>query len=187
MSQGGNIMKRQALLWALPLLVAGVAACTNQAGTSEAPITITVELKDRPLIVDVQVPAPVQLATINLLSNFKRSNVTDPHGFATVQLNYYTVVYSRRDGGVRVPPPEQFGTGGVLPAGGTSTLNNFPVMKASSIQASPFDQLLPFNGGIDRETGLNEIHIFYSVTFFGTTVSGQRVQSETATADLFFQ
>jgi hypothetical protein len=187
MSQGGNTMKRQSLLWALPLLVAGVTACTNQAGTSEAPVTITVELKDRPLLVDVRTPAPVQLQTINLVSSFKRSQVTDPHGFATAEMNYYTVVYSRRDGGTRVPPPEQFGTGVVLPAGGTSVLTNFPVMKQSSIQMSPFDQLLPFNGGIDQETGLSEIHIFYSVTFFGTTVSGQRVQSETATADLFFQ
>ncbi|MGH9365393.1 MAG: hypothetical protein ACRD1B_09045 [Thermoanaerobaculia bacterium] len=180
-------MKRKTLLWAVPLVVAGLTACTNKEGSSEAPVTITVELKERPLIVSVQNPAPVQLTTINLLSNFKRSNVSDPHGFATVQLSYYTVVYSRRDGGVRVPPPEQFGTGVVLPAGGTAALTNYPVMKASSIQLSPFDQLLPFNGGIDRETGLNEIHIFYQVTFFGNTVSGQRVQSETATADLFFQ
>jgi hypothetical protein len=51
---------------------------------------------------------------------------------------------------------------------------------------TPFDQLLPFNGGIDRETGNTEIRMFYDVTFFGTTVSGHRVQSETATGVRIF-
>jgi hypothetical protein len=72
-----------------------------------------------------------------------------------------------------------------LPSGGSATLTGFPIISASTLQKSPFDQLLAFNGGIDRETGLNEIHIFYSITFYGTTVSGHRVQSQTATGDVF--
>ena len=48
----------------------------------------------------------------------------------------------------------------------------------------PFDQLLPFNGGIDRETGETEIDTTFDITFFGTTVSGHRVQSETASGIL---
>ena len=71
--------------------------------------------------------------------------------------------------------------------GGTATLTNFPVLPASALQASPFDQLLPFNGGIDRETGKTEIQMSYTMTFFGHTVSGFRVQSESATGILLFQ
>ena len=180
-------MKRIGLLSAVLLLATGLTACTNKQGTTEAPVFITVDLPQQPLIVSVQTPAPVQVKTINLASHLKNGAATDPQGFATVQVSSYTVVFLRRDGGIRVPQPDQFGAGVILAAGGTAVLSNFPIMRQSVVQQSPFDQLLPFNGGIDRETGLNEIHIFYQITFFGNTVSGQRVQSETATADLFFQ
>ena len=66
--------------------------------------------------------APVQIAEIDLVSHLKSDTASDPQGFATVQLSYYTVVYSRRDGGKVVPAPETFAVGGVLPAGGTATL-----------------------------------------------------------------
>ena len=181
-------MKRPiALLPAALLLVGALAACTNKAGTSESPVTISVNIKQQPGFVSVSANAPVQITEIDLLSHLKSANASDPQGFATVQLSYYTVVYSRRDGGKMVPAPETFAVGGNIPAGGTATLNNYPVMLASATQQSPFDQLLPFNGGIDQETGLPEIQIFFSVTFFGNTVSGQRVQSETATSTMIFE
>ena len=34
---------------------------------------------------------------------------------------------------------------------------------------SPFDQLLPFNGGFDRETGKAEIDLAVDISFFGHT------------------
>ena len=183
-----NSRKRRIVLLPAALLFGVLlTACTNKAGESESPVTITVNLKQQPLIVHVTANAPVQLPEMDLQSKLKSPKATDPQGFATVQLSYYTVVYSRRDGGTRLPPPQTFAAGGIIAAGGTETLNNFPVMTASATQQSPFDQLLPFNGGIDEETGLPEIHIFYTITFFGTTVSGQRVQSESAIADLIFQ
>jgi len=178
---------RTVLLPAALLLTAAVTACTNKAGTSESPVTITVDLHEQPLIVNVSSNAPIQIKEIDLASTLKNAKASDPQGFATVQLSYYTVVYSRRDGGKSVPAPETFAVGGVIPAGGTAVLNNYAVMLASATQQSPFDQLLPFNGGIDQETGLNEIQIFYGITFFGTTVSGMRVQSETAISELIFQ
>ena len=55
------------------------------------------------------------------------------------------------------------------------------------MQQSPFDQLLPFNGGIDRETGRDEIDTAFNLTFYGQTVSGKRVQSETASGILIFR
>jgi hypothetical protein len=86
-----------------------------------------------------------------------------------------------------VPPQQTFGAGVVVPVDGTATLENFPVLPASAIQESPFDQLLPFNGGIDRETGRDEISTTFDITFFGHTVSGHRVQSETASGILIFR
>jgi hypothetical protein len=178
-------MKKRALIMVALLVIAGAPACTNDEGETEAPIFVTVNLLLQPLSVSISSGLPITIQTITLQSHLKNPTQTDPQGFADAQINTYPVTYSRRDGGTRVPPQEHFSAAILLPSGGSSTLSGFPIMAASSLQRSPFDQLLPFNGGVDRETGLSEIHIFYSITFYGTTASGHRVQSETATGDVF--
>jgi hypothetical protein len=177
-------MKKTSIAIAL-LAIAAVPACTNKQAETEAPVFITVGLPAQPLIISASTGAPVQIATINLLSHLKNTNATDPQHFADVEVTFYRADYFRRDGGTRVPAAQEFAAAALLPSGGTLTLSNYPIMSGSALQLSPFDQLLAFNGGVDRETGLTEIHIFYNLTFFGNTVSGQRVQSETAVGDFF--
>ena len=162
-------------------------ACTNKQGETESPVFITVTIDQQPGFIDVGTIAPVQINTINLASRLKNPNAPDPTGFADTQINSYTVAFRRTDGGTLVPPMQTFGAGILVPVGGTATLSNFPVLAASAIQGTPFDQLLPFNGGIDRETGRAEIDMAFDITFFGSTVSGHRVQSETASGILLFQ
>lgn len=180
-------MKRN--LW-MPLLLAAAAAvapaCTNKQGETEAPVFITVDLQLQPGFVNVGVPAAVQISTIRLQSTLKNPKQSDPQGFANVMCESYKVHFKRTDGGTRVPPDQTFGCGIMIPSGSAATLSNFPVLAASAIQSPPFDQLLPFNGGFDRETGKTEIDTAFEITFFGHTVSGQRVQSETATGILLF-
>jgi hypothetical protein len=179
-------MKRQVAL-ALVALAAFATACTNKQGETEAPVFITVDLQNQPGFVDVSVAAPIQLEQIVLESHFKRADTTDPNHFADVTIENYTVTFRRTDGGTIVPPMQNFGGGPLLPAGGTATLSNFPIMYASAVQGTPMDQLLPFNGGIDRQTGRTEIDMAFDLTFFGHTTSGMRVQSETASGLLIFQ
>jgi hypothetical protein len=179
-------MKKLALIGLAAAAVLLASACTNDEGENESPVTLTVNLPEQPLVISVSAPAPVQIPEINLESRLKNPTATDPQGFATVQVNIYRVRWSRRDGGTRVPATEEFAAAVVVQAGGNATLNGFPIMSASALQRSPLDQLLPFNGGVDRETGLNEMHLFYELVFFGTTVSGHRVESEAAIGDLFF-
>ena len=130
---------------------------------------------------------PVQINTITLRSHLKNPDAADPQGFADTQINSYTVHFRRTDGGTVVPPDQTFAAGVLVPSGGSSTLSNFPVLAASAMQQSPFDQLLPFNGGIDRETGKDEIDTAFDLTFYGMTASGHRVQSETASGILLFR
>jgi hypothetical protein len=168
-------------------LAALLAACTNKQGETEAPVFITVNLPLQPGFVDIAVPQAVQIDTITLESHLKRADATDPNGFANVTIENYTVTYRRTDGGTVVPPPQSFGGGVVVPSGGSATLSNYPVMYASAVQGTPFDQLLPFNGGVDRQTGRTEIDTAFDITFFGHTASGMRVQSETASGILIFR
>jgi hypothetical protein len=181
-------MKKTA--WITLLLVAAVLfapACTNKQGETEAPVYITTSLTLQTGFVNVGVIAPVQVPTIVLASHLKNPQQSDPQGFATVTLESYTVHFRRTDGGTRVPGDLNLPVGVTIPSGGSATLSNFPILPASEVQLSPFDQLLPFNGGFDRETGKAEIDTAVDITFFGHTVSGHRVQSETATAPLLFR
>lgn len=174
----------------LGIVLAGALAfasgCTNKEGETEAPVFITVSMDLQPGFINVGNPVPVQIDTITLESHLKNGTATDPQGFADTQINSYTVRFRRTDGGTLVPPVQTFGAGILVPSEGTATLNNFPVLYATALQQTPFDQLLPFNGGIDRETGRAEIDTAFDITFFGSTVSGHRVQSQTASGILIF-
>jgi hypothetical protein len=180
-------MNKKAIFSLLLLAVAAASACTNKQGTSESPVFILVNLVLQPGFVNINVAAPVQIQTMTLTSHLKNAKAADPQGFATVTLSSYTVHFRRTDGGSRVPPDKTFGCGVTIDAGGAATLSNFPILAASDTQLSPFDQLMPFNGGIDRETNRTEIQMTFDITFFGSTASGARVQSETASGILLFQ
>lgn len=180
-------MNKKAIFSLLLLAVAAASACTNKQGTSESPVFILVNLVRQPGFVNINVAAPVQIPTITLTSHLKDAKAADPQGFATVTLSSYTVHFRRTDGGSRVPPDKTFGCGVTIDAGGAATLSNFPILAASDTQLSPFDQLMPVNGGIDPETNRTEIQMTFDITFFGSTASGARVQSETASGLLLFQ
>jgi hypothetical protein len=171
---------------ALLAALATVAGCTNKQGSSESPVFLTVDLTNQAGLTNLNPPRTITIPTMTVHSTLKNAAATDPQGFASVQLSQYTVGYRRADGGTIVPAVQTFASGLLIGVGGTATMTDFPVLSQTATQGSPFDQLFPFNGGIDRETRSNEIRMFYDVTFFGTTVSGQRVQSETATAIRIF-
>jgi hypothetical protein len=178
-----NAMKRVFGI-SVALVALTVGACTNKQGNSEAPVFLTVDIGLQPGFINVGVVAPIQIQTITIASHFKNPQQSDPQHFADVELNSYRVHFRRTDGGTLVPADQNFPAGVILPSGGSATLSNFPILPASSIQLSPFDQLLPFNGGVDRETGKDEIQMAFDLTFFGQTASGLRVSSTTASGIL---
>ena len=180
---------RQKLLFAVAALAALALAsgCSNKQGTTESPVFITVNIEFQPGFINVATPAPVQINTMTLQSHTKDPSSIDTQGFSDVQINQYTVAFRRTDGGTVVPPLQTFGCGVVLPHDGSATLTDFPVLYAPALQQAPFDQLLPFNGGIDRETGRDEIDTAFDITFFGQTASGKRVASDTASGILIFR
>jgi hypothetical protein len=182
-------MKRSIGLVVLVAAAALAAACTNKQGETEQPVTVTVDLTDQAGLTNINPARIITIPTMVLTSRMKNPDAANPAGFADVQMNQYIVHYHRADGGTRLPPDQTFAVGQRLPSPGSITLSDFPVLSQSALQGTPFDQLLPFNGGIDQETGSSQIQLLYDVTFFGQTVSGQRVQSETATAIrvFFFQ
>jgi hypothetical protein len=180
-------MKRtfsRALLPVLAAALAFAAGCTNKQGETESPVYMTTNITGtQSLTFNIAPGAGFQLGTVIVTSFPKNSGVTDPQGFQTIQLSSYVVKYTRLDGGTSLPnPPQQsFAISGTIPLGGSITLSGLPVITPAASQQSPFDQLLPFNGGIDQQTGQPTINVGVTVTFFGETVAGTRVSSAPVT------
>jgi len=177
-----------ALILAAVALLPLAAGCTNKQGETESPVYMTTNLvtgAPQSLTFNIAPDVPLQLNTMVVTSHGKSPSVTDPQGFQTIELQTYVVHYTRLDGGTKVPPDATFAVGGTIPLNGSITISNYPVMTPAAVQESPFDQLLPFNGGIDSETGQPTIHLGVTVTFYGETVAGTRVKSEPATLGIF--
>jgi hypothetical protein len=166
-------------------LVALPGCSTNTQGDSASPVFLAGDFTLLPLNVCVNGNVPLQFSTTVLRNRLKNQNATSLQ-FMDVQVDKYTVTWSRIDGGRTASPSQDFGGNVIVPPNGSSTLTDYPYMTADNLIRPPLDQLFPFNGGIDRETGRTEIRQAGHVRWFGHTLSGQPVTSDAATFDMIF-
>jgi hypothetical protein len=90
-------------------------------------------------------------------------------------LNQWVVTCSRSDGGTVASPSWQNFVTVYVPAGGTTSLSNFPIFPEEYFKLAPLSQLFPENGGYDRETNKTNIRQRLHVEIFGKTVAGKNV------------
>ena len=182
-------MKKPSLI--LPTAVAALAlfalpgCSTNIQGDSASPVFLFGNFQLLPLGANVASNAAVQFQTTILTSRLKNPGATSLQ-FLDVQVDKYTVEWSRLDGGKIASPTQDFPGNVIVPPNGSATLTNYEYMSADSLIRPPLDQLFPFNGGIDKETGRAEIRQAGKVTWKGHTLSGQPVTSVVATFGLIF-
>jgi hypothetical protein len=179
-------MKRTTLLLLLAIAALGVlpSCSTNVEGDEASPVFLTIEFTLLPLQKNVADGTPLQFDTA-VVRNRPKSNVINSTTFLDVRLETYDVEWRRLDGGTKVPEKEIFAGNVIVPFNGTSNLTNYQFMTGAALGFSPFDQLFPFNGGLDRETGRNEIRLAGIVTLNGHTLSGQPVRGS-GTFDMTF-
>jgi hypothetical protein len=169
------------------VLAALVGGCsTNTQGDDPSPVYLTFNATLLPATKCVNDGTLLQFQTANLESHLKGSATAGTSGFLDTQVDSYTIVWTRVDGGKTASATETFGGNLVVPAGGTAGMTNYPFMSISALQKAPLDQLFPYNGGVDRETGNSEIRQAGTVTFYGHTMSGQPVTSVPATFNMTF-
>lgn len=156
--------------------VLAVAGCSsNTQGDDASPVYLTVSYDLLPESWNVGSGAPLQFDSTTLTSVLK-APLQGSSSYLDTRLEDYVVDWARLDGGTKVPDSETFGGNVLVPAGGVSTLSNYPYLTRTALLRPPLDQLLPFNGGIDRETGRSEIRCRATVTYRGRTLSGQPVR-----------
>ena len=120
----------------------------------------------------------VQVGTLDIRSITPNANISATD-LMDVELHTYQVVYRRLDGGRTVPPPMVRRIFGNVPHNGTETLENLPVLDLEQLRSRPLSDLLFVNGGFDRDTGNTVIPIELQLTFFGKTLSGDDVSTNT--------
>lgn len=173
-----------ALVVALAALAGGCS--TNTQGDDPSPVYLTAGFTLLPATKCVNDGTLLQFDSSVLNSRLKGSATVGSSGFLDTRIESYTIVWTRVDGGKTASPTETFGGNVIVPAGGQTALANYPFMSISALQQPPLNQLFPFNGGVDRETGKSEIRQTGTVTWYGHTMSGQPVTSVPAVFDMTF-
>jgi hypothetical protein len=167
---------RLAAALALTLASLALPGCsTNGQGDDAAPLYLTADFGAVPTVKHLSDGVALEFSTVTIKSVMKNpAAATSP--MLDTRLDDYIVVWTRMDGGTKVPKTETFAGSTIIPVGGTLSLPTSQFMTISALSLSPFDQLYPFNGGTDRETGNREIRCAATVTFRGHTMAGQPVQ-----------
>lgn len=174
-------MKLTNRLLTLGILVLALGACSSGdiSKTDSGGVTLSVTDFDG-LPISLSASASGDFAQIGSLTV---SNVAvDPTGTTSdlmnVEIQSYEVTFTRADNGTRVPPKLVNYIFGIAPVNGTYQLDNGPFMRAEQFNTQPILDLK--NLGIDSETGSRIIRLNVGLRFFGHTLAGKSVQSNTA-------
>lgn len=172
------------------LAAAALASCTGSDRIHETDgggVTLSItDFDGLPIQVSVNAAGGfVQIEELTIENIPKNPNAITSD-LMNVELDSYEVTFTRADTGTRIPPPLVQKILGVVPVRSTSVYNNLPIMAREQIESAPLSDLLFQNGGFDRETGDQHINVNCALRFFGRTVSGERVDSNTANFTIEF-
>jgi len=182
-------MVRQILSLALlvAVLLAG-AGCRSRTDRTAGPVVLTFgNITGIPAVVSVtsaDATGFVSIGTFTLLSVVKDPNASSNPAIEDVEISSYQVIYKRRDTGTRVPPTLVASLALEVPVNSTGVINGLPIVRSDQLLSPPLSDLAKF--GQDTETGTQVIVVDAQITFFGQTLSGDKIQSATATFTLEF-
>jgi hypothetical protein len=167
----------RAVAFVLLALVWGLAGCRSSTDRSEGTVLLSITRFDGlPSIVSLSsTPPPVTIDTLTL-RNIPKNPSGTTSDLQSVELRSYEASFRRRDTGTRVPPPLVARIFGVVPVNGTFDLLNLPILTSDQILSQPLRDLRDF--GVDRETGTSVIVLDVNLRFFGRTLSGDEISTD---------
>jgi hypothetical protein len=175
-------MRHHARIAALALTVVAVFACnTNErtGKTDDGGIILSISSFDGlPISISAsqesQTGSTVTVGEI-VVTSIVKSPSQPTSQLMTVEMDSYEVTYQRADLGTRVPPRLKNFLLGSVPAGGTFTLNNGPILRIDQFEEQPIEDMLDL--GYDSETTSTVIRLKVGIQFFGRTIAGDIVET----------
>lgn len=169
----------RAALFLLALLVLATTSCRARTDRSEGTVLLTIStFSGLPSAISLNSQQPP--FTIDSLT--VRNIAKDPTGgqseLQSVELRSIEVLFTRRDTGTRVPPPNVQSIFGLVPISGSNAQTNFPFLTSDQVLSQPLKDLRDL--GRDSETGTAIIVLDVSLRVFGRTLSGDDIVSDPA-------
>jgi hypothetical protein len=154
----------------------GMSGCqgSNTSADTVAPVILSESITQGPADVDISVPADVVITQMIVTSKAK-SPATTLTQQDDVMLTDWVITCSRNDGGTVASPQWQNFYSVYVPAGGTANIGNYRIFPSDFFKVAPLNQLLPENGGFDKETGKRTIRQRLHIEVFGKTVAGRAI------------
>lgn len=179
-------MRKTLTLLALAILALPVLSCNQRTDKDEGNVILTISAFDGlPFRVSVNDSSVVQVGELTLTNVPK-----DPNGTVSalmdIELRSFEVTYTRADGGTRRPPTRVGGIFGNVPVNGQDQIDNLDIMGLDQLRNPPLSDLLFENGGFDDETGSQVIQVNFHLRFFGRTLAGDAISSNTASFTVEF-
>lgn len=174
------MLKKLAIVICL-LAVVSSTGCESRTDRSDGGVILSItDFDGLPVRVPVNgAEAIVQIGSITLTSVPKNPGA-GTSDLMNVEMRSYQVTYSRVDAGAVAPPPLVQGIFGVTPVGGNNVYDNLVILGAEQFDNPPLRNLLFVNGGLDPETGERFVRIRCTIQFFGRSLTGDAVASNTA-------
>jgi|SRR5690348_1274668 len=187
-----NLTMKKMTFTAGSVLLLLVAAGCNDSNKQEAPVRLLAANTQTLHTIDLAGdPAGSNKCQQSIGSVILQSQVVEPAttnptistgesaALNTITVDRYEVSYQRVDGGTLVPAPFIRSTGVTLAPNAQSIPTTFVIFDPNALAQAPFAALLPQNGGVDPQTGRPAITLDVIMTFFGSTLAGERVSAQT--------
>jgi hypothetical protein len=166
---------RLALFVPVALAALVMAGCrSNSSANTEAEVFLSYAVNPGPADVDVCGGVDVIIDSLTITSHAKSPAVTLSQQDDVI-LDQWVVTCTRTDGGTVASPSWQNFYTVYVPAGGSASLQNYRIFPAEYFLQAPLYQLLPQNGGYDKETGNTNIRQRVHIDLYGKTVAGKKI------------
>ncbi len=170
-------MTRKATFCLMLALIIALAGCRERTDRREGSVVLSItDFDGLPLLVS-STSTIVQADEI-VLRNIPKDPTGTTSDLQSIEIRSYEIRFVRRDTGTRVPPPLVQGVFGLVPVGGTTSLNNLPILLGDQMLNPPIRDLA--RNGVDQETGTAVVVLDCYMRFFGRTLSGDDISSDPA-------
>jgi hypothetical protein len=183
-------MNRFARILALSLVAVAVFGCGKQDKIDQGGVIVVIssyDLPDLPATMSVSGSYPNVWgpdSTITVRNQSRMPNNTTSQ-LMDVLIDGYEVSFTRGDFGTRVPPTLTEPVGGLVPIGGTMTQTGVFLMRQDQFESSVLRDLRLLHR--DPETNSEVVRLIWHLKFYGHTISGDRVETQTISFNLDVQ